>query len=97
MFNFNWFQKPEYPERKEMPTIPSMPFVPKTPVRDHYRVGYDPEAGLTTLTVHAEMTSMTLSLPPEEVFRMIRMLSATLSDTDLEANMDDGDHNFDQD
>jgi hypothetical protein len=34
---------------------------------------------------------MTLSLGPEEVMRLIRMLGATLDDEDIIGNMHDGD------
>ena len=60
--------------------IPPVPGIPKNQVQDHYRIGYDSVNGATTLTLHADYTSMTLSLGPEEVMRMIRMLGATLDD-----------------
>jgi hypothetical protein len=47
------------------------------------------------LTLIADYTSMTLSLGPEEVMRMIRMLGATLDD-DIIGSMN-GDIDFDED
>lgn len=60
--------------------IPPVPGIPKNQIQDHYRVGYDSVNGATTLTLHADYTSMTLSLGPEEVMRLIRMLGASLDD-----------------
>jgi hypothetical protein len=85
--------------KKAMPDvkpIPPVPGIPKNQVQDHYRVGYDSVNGATTLTLHADYTSMTLSLGPEEVMRMIRMLGATLDDDIIgsmggDADFDDGD------
>jgi hypothetical protein len=80
--------------KKAMPDvtpIPPVPGIPKNQVQDHYRIGYDSVNGATTLTLHADYTSMTLSLGPEEVMRMIRMLGATLDDEDIIGNMHDGD------
>jgi hypothetical protein len=82
--------------KKAMPDvkpIPPVPGIPKNQVQDHYRVGYDSVNGATTLTLHADYTSMTLSLGPEEVMRMIRMLGATLDD-DIIGSMS-GDTDFD--
>ena len=73
--------------------IPPVPGIPKNQVQDHYRIGYDSINGATTLTLHADYTSMTLSLGPEEVMRMIRMLGATLDDDVLGAM--NGDPDFD--
>jgi hypothetical protein len=71
--------------------IPPIPGIPKNQVQDHYRIGYDSVNGATTLTLHADYTSMTLSLGPEEVMRLIRMLGATLDDEDIIGHMNDGD------
>ena len=92
----NMFDGPKHPEddrndmekiaedmKKVIPDvspIPPVPGIPKNQVQDHYRIGYDSINGATTLTLHADYTSMTLSLGPEEVMRMIRMLGATLDD-----------------
>lgn len=73
--------------------IPPMPGIPKNQVQDHYRIGYDSVNGATTLTLIADYTSMTLSLGPEEVMRLIRMLGATLDD-DIIGTMG-GDVDFD--
>ena len=84
--------------KKVMPDvspIPPMPGIPKNQVQDHYRIGYDSVNGATTLTLLADYTSMTLSLGPEEVMRMIRMLGATLDD-DIIGSMN-GDIDFDED
>lgn len=76
----------------EVTPIPPVPGIPKNQVQDHYRIGYDSVNGATTLTLHADYTSMTLSLGPEEVMRMIRMLGATLDDDIIAGGMmDDGD------
>lgn len=103
---FNWFKnfgksdddmKSDYKRiaddmNKAIP-IPPVPGIPKNQVQDHYRIGYDSVNGATTLTLHADYTSMTLSLGPEEVMRMIRMLGATLDD-DILGSMN-GDADFD--
>ena len=70
--------------------IPPIPNIPTNKVNDHYRIGYDSTNGATTLTLIADYTSMTLSLGPEEVMRLIRMLGATLDDEDIIGNMHDG-------
>jgi hypothetical protein len=80
--------------KKAMPDvkpIPPIPNIPTNQVKDHYRIGYDSANGATTLTLIADYTSMTLSLGPEEVMRLIRMLGATLDDEDIIGNMHDGD------
>jgi hypothetical protein len=80
--------------KKVMPDvspIPPVPGIPKNQVQDHYRVGYDSVNGATTLTLHADYTSMTLSLGPEEVMRLIRMLGASLDDDILGMMGPDGD------
>jgi hypothetical protein len=76
--------------------IPPMPGIPKNQVQDHYRVGYDSTNGATTLTLHADYTSMTLSLGPEEVMRLIRMLGASLDD-DIIGSMGGADFDEDED
>jgi hypothetical protein len=102
---FNWFRnlfpRPEYNDIKpyeipmvkapETKPIPPIPNIPSNQVKDHYRIGYDSINGATTLTLHADYTSMTLSLPPEEVMRLIRMLGATLDDEDIIGGSHDGD------
>jgi hypothetical protein len=105
---FNWFRNlfprkdhtdpvphQNIPENAKMTLIPPIPNIPSNQVQDHYRIGYDSVNGATTLTLHADYTSMTLSLGPEEVMRMIRMLGATLDDDLLDGIVDDGD--FDDD
>ncbi len=80
--------------KKAMPDvtpIPPIPNIPTNQVKDHYRIGYDGVNGATTLTLIADYTSMTLSLGPEEVMRLIRMLGATLDDEDIIGHMHDGD------
>jgi hypothetical protein len=80
--------------KKAMPDvkpIPPIPNIPTNQVKDHYRIGYDSANGATTLTLIADYTSMTLSLGPEEVMRLIRMLGATLDDEDIIGHMHDGD------
>ena len=80
--------------KKVMPDvkpIPPIPNIPTNQVKDHYRIGYDSANGATTLTLIADYTSMTLSLGPEEVMRLIRMLGATLDDEDIIGHMHDGD------
>jgi|688.fasta_scaffold412316_5 hypothetical protein len=106
MFNWfrNWFtprenlasdmEKIGNDMNKVMPDIkpiPPIPNIPTNKVNDHYRIGYDSTNGATTLTLIADYTSMTLSLGPEEVMRLIRMLGATLDDEDIIGNMHDGD------
>jgi len=101
MFNWfsNLFHRPDYndpapynvPEKSKMTPIPPIPNIPSNQVKDHYRIGYDSENGSTTLTLIADYTSMTLSLPPEEVMRLIRMLGATLDDEDIIGRLPDGD------
>ena len=79
--------------KKVMPDvkpIPPIPNIPTNQVKDHYRIGYDSANGATTLTLIADYTSMTLSLGPEEVMRLIRMLGATLDDEDIIGNIRDG-------
>jgi hypothetical protein len=75
--------------------IPPIPNIPTNQVKDHYRIGYDSANGVTTLTLIADYTSMTLSLGPEEVMRLIRMLGATLDDEDIIGNIRDGDFDGD--
>jgi hypothetical protein len=85
--------------KKVMPDvspIPPVPGIPKNQVQDHYRVGYDSVNGATTLTLHADYTSMTLSLGPEEVMRLIRMLGASLDD-DIIGSMGGADFDEDED
>jgi hypothetical protein len=79
---------PPMPDVKPIPPIPN---IPTNQIKDHYRIGYDSVNGATTLTLIADYTSMTLSLGPEEVMRLIRMLGATLDDEDIIGNMHDGD------
>jgi hypothetical protein len=92
---FNWFKnfknsKDENPNygytnmENTINPIPPIPNIPKNQFRDHYRVGYDNETGATTLTLHTDVTSMTLSLGPLDVLRLIRMLGATLDDDVLD-------------
>jgi hypothetical protein len=101
---FNWFTNifkrnqsdtgtllDDMKKAEDVTPIPPVPGIPKNQVQDHYRVGYDSVNGATTLTLHADYTSMTLSLGPEEVMRMIRMLGATLDDDIIAGGMmDDG-------
>ncbi len=80
--------------KKAMPDvkpIPPIPNIPTNKVQDHYRIGYDSANGATTLTLIADYTSMTLSLGPEEVMRLIRMLGATLDDEDIIGHIDNED------
>jgi hypothetical protein len=92
--NWNWFRnytvppviQPESPPK--MTPIPPIPEVPANQYHDHYRVGYDNANELTTLTLHSDYTSMTLSLEPVDVLRLIRMLAATLDDDALEDSRD---------
>jgi hypothetical protein len=104
---FNWFRKYEKPvEQAQVATPPvaqsseSKPIPPislPTPqLKDHYRVGYDPESESTTLTLHSDYTSMTLTLAPEEVLRLIRLLGASLDDDLFDGSMSD-DHDDHQD
>ena len=94
--NWNWSKnnttppvtQPELPPK--MTPIPPIPEVPANQYHDHYRVGYDNNNELTTLTLHSDYTSMTLSLEPVDVLRLIRMLAATLDDEALEV-LDDHD------
>ena len=78
-------------DMKKATPIPPIPNIPTNQVKDHYRIGYDSANGATTLTLIADYTSMTLSLGPEEVMRLIRMLGATLDDEDIIGHMHDGD------
>jgi hypothetical protein len=71
----------------EVTPIPPIPQIPKAQMHDHYRVGYDAETGSTTLTLHSDYTSMTLSLGPAEVMRLIRMLGASLDDEDIASGL----------
>lgn len=78
--------------KKVMPDpIPPIPNIPQNQSKDHYRVGYDAELECTTLTLQADYSSMTLSLPPREVLRLIRLLGASLDDSilDDETNEED--------
>ena len=89
---FNWFRK--YNTPLEMPPVPEVKPIPpinlpQPGLKDHYRVGYDPESGSTTLTLHTDYTSMTLTLGPEEVLRLIRLLGASLDDEFLNGDHDD--------
>jgi hypothetical protein len=71
----------------EIPPIPEITEASNT-LKDHYRVGYDPAQGVTTLTLHAPEASMTLTLVESEVMRLIRLLDATL---DYEVGISDDD------
>ena len=71
----------------EIPPIPEITEASNT-LKDHYRVGYDPAQGVTTLTLHAPEASMTLTLVESEVMRLIRLLDATL---DYEIGISDED------
>lgn len=96
---FNWFRNFNKPNNESLADaystmenkvnpIPPIPNIPKNQFRDHYRVGYDNETESTTLTLHTDTTSMTLSLGPLEVLRLIRMLGATLDDDLLDRGND---------
>ena len=80
----------------EIQPIPPIPNIPTNQVKDHYRIGYDSANGATTLTLIADYTSMTLSLGPEEVMRLIRMLGATLDDEDIIGGIQDDDYEEDE-
>jgi hypothetical protein len=93
---FNWFKdifnkdqvkeetpmpiKVEGPKDLEKTMIPPLPQLPQHTVNDHYRVGYDSQMGVTTLTLMSDGASMTLSLSPYELLRLIRILGATLDE-----------------
>lgn len=80
--------------------IPPIPNIPAIQQHDHYRIGYDSHINATTITIHSDGTSMTLSLPPIEVMRIIRMLGATLDDEILSQSgiiSDDDDSDDDED
>jgi len=88
---FNWFRKYNTPEITPVPEVKPIPPIslPTPQLKDHYRVGYDPESESTTLTLHSDYTSMTLTLAPEEVLRLIRLLGASLDDEFLSGDQDD--------
>lgn len=90
---FNWFKnlfKKEEPqpvpikveEAKELENvmIPPLPQLPEHTINDCYRVGYDSQLGVTTLTLMSDGSSMTLSMSPYELLRLIRILGATLDE-----------------
>ena len=76
-------------ENKMIPPLPQLP--EHSSINDCYRVGYNSQMGFTTLTLMSEGSSMTLSMSPYELLRLIRMLGATL-DEDI---MDVDDEDFD--
>ena len=74
---FNFFNRPTYP-KIETPTY-DVPLVETAKEdQEHYRVGYNSTNNMTTLTLKSDQTSMTLSLIPSEVKRLIRMLEASM-------------------
>ena len=89
---FNWFKnlfkkdnqavplKVEETKELENTMIPPLPQLPEHTINDYYRVGYDSQQGFTTLTLMSDGSSMTLSMGPYEVLRLIRMLGATLDE-----------------
>lgn len=68
--------------------IPPIPGIPSSQLQDYYRIGFDSSIGATTLTLRGDATSITLSLSPGEVVRIIRMLAASLDD-ELDIKYDD--------
>lgn len=74
---FNFFNRANYP-KIETPTY-EVPLVETAKEeQEHYRVGYNSTNNMTTLTLKSDQTSMTLSLIPSEVKRLIRMLESTM-------------------
>jgi len=64
---------------KETPPMP--PVVPPRPKNEYYRVGWDSNGDMVTLTLTPDGGfSTTLSLSPMECERMIRMLRSTYQD-----------------
>ena len=72
---FNWF--------KTTPEVPAITLPPITPQPvpqindDGYTVGYID--GLTIFKLKAGMNTLTMSLTPDEVYRLIRLLRASLN------------------
>lgn len=74
---FNFFNRDRY-AKIEPPTY-EVPLVETAKEdQEHYRVGYNSTNNMTTLTLKSDQTSMTLSLIPSEVKRLIRMLESTM-------------------
>ena len=67
---FNWFKT------KPVVTLPLVPPAPQIN-DDGYTVGYTD--GVTIFKLKAGMNSLTMSLTPDEVYRMIRLLKASLN------------------
>lgn len=79
----------EIPEDAESRLIPPLPQLPTHKINDCYRIGYDSQLGITTLTLMDDGVSMTLGLGPYEVIRLIKLLGATLDEDIIESEGDD--------
>ncbi len=82
----------EFPKPKAVAPMPPVTPPRKPEPKEHYRVGYIPENGMTTLTLIADYgNSMTLSMNREACEAMIKMLRATYPDTEDDIDPDDPD------
>lgn len=72
----------EFPKPKAVAPIPPVT-PPKREPKEHYRVGYVTETGMTTLTILSNegWGSITLSMNREACEAMIRLLRATYDDS----------------
>lgn len=83
----------EFPKPKAVPPVPQVA-TPKPPQpKEHYRVGYVNETGMTTLTImsHDGWGSITLSMNKQACEAMIRLLRATYEDESPSNPTDDPD------
>jgi hypothetical protein len=71
---FNIFKPPD---KYISPALPIPKITPGEITQSHYSVGINVQ-GLTQVKFHDANTTMTLTLTPEGVNQMIRLLSATL-------------------
>ena len=72
----------EFPTLKAVAPVPPVQ-KPKPQPKEHYRVGYITETGMTTLTIisHDGWGSITLTMNKEACEHLIKMLRATYDDS----------------
>ena len=73
---FDWFNKPQPPVTIPKITLPEVAPEPRFN-DDGYTIGYSD--GVTMFKLKAGMNTFTMTLTPDEVYRMIRLLKASLN------------------
>ena len=79
----------EFPKPKAVPQVEVPRPAPKPEPKEHYRIGYISETGMTTLTLMADSGwSSTLSMNKPACEQLIKMIRATYEDEDDTPNPD---------